>query len=353
MGLKDKASKIDFSSLLPATIVPPEEKRPKTAPGAMMEFAAGQRADLVRENQTLKERAVEVDALESKLREAVDEIQAWDGAKPARLIDPASIARSSFANRHQANFSGPDFERLKSEIADAGGNVQPIKVRPIAKPTDAALYEIVFGHRRHQACLELGKPVLAVVDNLDDRALFAEMDRENRERADLSPWEQGVMYSRALDKGLFPSARQLAVAIGVDLSNLGKALALARLPSQVVEAFESPLDLQFRWVPALNLAIEKDSAGLLQRASKISEARGALSPKQIFEALIAPTSGRGGGTVPPPTNREFAISGKTLATLKFDEKGRAGIKISLSLSTKQRQELADLIERFVGAVQGK
>jgi hypothetical protein len=28
---------------------------------------------------------------------------------------------------------------------------------------DATRYEIVFGHRRHRACLELGLPVLAVL----------------------------------------------------------------------------------------------------------------------------------------------------------------------------------------------
>jgi ParB family chromosome partitioning protein len=107
------------------------------------------------------------------------------------------------------------------------------------------------GHRRHQACLELGLPVFAVIEALDDQSLFVEMDRENRQRKDLRPYEIGLMYAKALDDGLFPSAKKLAEAVGIDLSQLGKALSLARLPQDVLGAFQSPLDLQYRWASEL------------------------------------------------------------------------------------------------------
>jgi ParB family chromosome partitioning protein len=93
--------------------------------------------------------------------------------------------------------------------------LQAIKVRPL-KPGGEFKYEVVFGHRRHRACLELGLPVLAVVDNLGGVELFVQMDRENRSRKNLSAWEQGMMYLRALENGLFPSNRQLAEKVGVD-----------------------------------------------------------------------------------------------------------------------------------------
>ena len=82
---------------------------------------------------------------------------------------------------------------LKSEMESAGGNVQAIKVRPIPG-TEPQEYEIVFGHRRHRACLDLGLEVLATIESIDDKELFKEMDRENRQRADLRPYEQGLMY---------------------------------------------------------------------------------------------------------------------------------------------------------------
>ena len=130
-------------------------------------------------------------------------------------------------------------------------------MRAIAKPGEGPKYEIVFGHRRHEACRQLGFRCSPVVDNLDDRALFEEMERENRERADLSPWEQGVTYVRALDRGLYPSNRQMAAALGVDISNLGKALALARLPEAVVAAFPTPQSIQLAWATELGKALRK------------------------------------------------------------------------------------------------
>lgn len=347
MGLRDKASKIDFGALVAPAAPAAEAKQPKTAPGAMMAFANDQRSELLKENEQLKLRANEANLLQAKLEEAVEEIREWDGAKPTRLIPANQIARSSFANRHAASFESVEFAQLKQEIQEAGGNVQPIKVRAITQAADGPKYEIVFGHRRHEACLQLGLPVLAVVDNLDDRALFVEMDRENRSRADLSAWEQGVMYVRALDGGLFPSARQMAAALGVDPSNLGKAIALARLPASVIGAFASPLDLQFRWVPALNQALEASRSLLETRAAALALVRGQMTAKQVFEALVKPEE-KGGGTVPPPPGEHpIELDGRVVGTVKFDTRGRASIRIETGLSADRQAQLLSWMREFL------
>src|SRR5690606_26125628 len=136
-----------------------------------------------------------------------EKVEAFKDAEVTRRLDPQQIVASKWANRDQTHFQTDAFARLKSEIENAGGNVQPIKVRALAGGAgEGARWEIVFGHRRHRACLELGLPVLAMVQqDMKDADLFVEMERENRERADLSAWEQGVMYMRALEQGLFPS----------------------------------------------------------------------------------------------------------------------------------------------------
>lgn len=162
--------------------------------------------------------------------------------------------------------------------------------------TPSFVYEVVFGHRRHKACLELKLPVLAIVEDLSDENLYIQMDRENRGRVDLSPWEQGAMYVRALDSGLFPSNTKLAAAIGVDLSNVGKSIALARLPDTVVAAFNSPLDLLLRWAPSLKHSHQTDPEGILLRARGLTEDTKFRTPVEVFEQLI----GGGGGSEPPP-----------------------------------------------------
>jgi len=350
MSLKDKASKIDFASL-PGALPPATTDaagaatRPKTAPGLMMAHAADQRSVLLQENEALKAQVAELGDAAARATDLQDELKAWDGAKATRLLDPKLVAWSTWANRDPANFSGQDFLELKNEIASAGGNVQPIKVRA-AKPGGEFAYEIVFGHRRHRACLELGLPVLALVDNLGEVELFVQMDRENRSRKNLSAWEQGTMYVRALDKGLFPSNRKLAEQVGADLTLVGKAVALARLPKEVVEAFASPLDIQFRWARPLADLVESDSAALISRAAKAKELGPDRSAKEVFDTLLA-AKGEGGRTVlPPPV--EIVRDGKAAATIEFDSKGRATVSFAASaVSPSQLTALREVIEAFL------
>jgi ParB family chromosome partitioning protein len=126
-------------------------------------------------------------AVEGELGKLRDRLKEHEGAAPTRKLDPQTIVPSRWANRHPDSFSTAEFARLKQDIELVGGNVQPISVRPLID--QPGKYEIVFGHRRHRACSDLGIAVLATIDTsaVSDHDLFSAMDRENRERADLSP----------------------------------------------------------------------------------------------------------------------------------------------------------------------
>lgn len=358
--LSEKASKLDFSNLpglapqVPATTVEGEGAnvvdpyKPKTAPGAMMAFAADARSELVRENERLKVAAHETSILKGKVSELAADLAQWDGAWATRRIDPKQIRRSKWANRHEHSFNDPDFLALKDEISNAGGNIQAIKVRLVGKNDDEDLYEIVFGHRRHQACLELKLPVLATIENVSDQGLFVEMDRENRSRKNLSPWEQGVMYLRALDEGLFPSQRKLAEAVGIDLSALGKALNLARLPSVVIQAFPSPLDIQYRWAKPLTDALVQNESAVLSRAESLAKESNKGTAKFVFEHLVNDVP-LGGGTVPPPTEiTAIKPFGKQVGVLSVHPNGSVNVQLNAGLLTKKRvAELAKLVTDFL------
>ena len=348
MGLKDKASKIDFASLITQHAPSFDAKQPKTAPGAMMAYANDARSDLLRENEVLKQQATRATTLEAQRDDALADLKGWEGAKPTRMLNASQIRRSRFANRHESHFASAEFVQLKHEIHEAGGNIQPIKVRSLGDADGSGVqYEVVYGHRRLEACGQLGLPVLAVIDNVDDRTLFIEMERENRHRADLSPWEQGVMYARALDSGLFASNKQLANALGVDLSNLGKSLALARLPDEIVNAFATPLDIQLRWAPLLNKALDVDAAGTLSRAKAIVKGSRPGSPKLVLNRLVT------GETVSVTTDHEeiaskvIVLGKKQAATLIFDSDGHATIKLNIALSKDQRSALENSLGKLI------
>lgn len=300
-----------------------DSAKPKTAIGAMAQFTD-------RQSTAIKEASL----LKEQMRE-------FEGSLPTKRLDPRLIVRSRWANRHDLSFVGPDFDGLKEDIAAQGGNVQPIKVRRV---TDSGKYEIIFGHRRHQACHELGLEVLAIIEDLDDKHLFIEMDRENRQRKDLRPYEIGVMYAKALDEGLFASARRLAEEVGIDQSQLTKALALARLPSDILKSFANPLDLQYRWVSDLNGALQQDPEYVLGIAKAIL----AESPRPTSgEVLRRLTAGR--GTVPHLIKKTENLEGKggQKGQFEFDRKKRS-IRIDLTnIDPARFSEVKETIKKLL------
>lgn len=262
---------------------------------------------------------------------------------PTLKLDSTTVVRSKWANRHDQSFADEDFLKLKSEIYSSGGNVQPIKVRPLLGKKDK--FEIVFGHRRHQACFELNLPVLAIVQDLDDRDLFSQMDRENRSRKDLRPYEQGVMYAMALEAGLFPSARRLAEDLDVDAGSVGRLLAIARLPDGVLAAFPSPLDIQVKWSTDLVSALQEDRDAVLERAKSFQK----MNPRPDAKTVLAGLVGAGGRTILPLRHGLVTINGRAGEVASFNQnesKKTASLNvtgISAAKANMLRQVVADFL----------
>jgi ParB family chromosome partitioning protein len=322
MSIKDRLSK-----KMEGLTVPTKNETPaapstlRTGPGQMLMV-----------NSLMKENNARLAQLEERLKQ-------FDGAIPAKLIPAENIVASHWANRSTQSFDSAEFQALKEEIASAQGNVQPIKVRPVKGQDD--LYEIVYGHRRHRACLELGLPVLALVEEVSDVDLFKEMDRENRARLDLSPWEQGLMYRRALDEKLFATQEQLSKELGVDAGNVSKALKLASLDTALVDAFASPLDLQYRWAKALVDAVKADKDGVLARAKMLKEKKqDGLSAKGVFDVLMGVVTKDRAAT-------PITIDGEVHATIHHEGDDVSVRFAKGRVSKEQVKELHGLLEKWL------
>ena len=324
--LTDKAKSISFDDEdeTPAAAPAPVD-RPRTAMGAISASIAMGRG------------------VEAENRDLRAKLERFEDATIVEFLDPKRIKPSRFANRHELSFAGAEFESLKAEIQAAGRNVQPIKVRRVGQGGDGQdEYEIAFGHRRHRACLELGLPVAAIVEVLTDAQLFTEMERENRERQDLSPWEQGVMYKRAIDDGLFPSLRRLATSIGAQVGNVSTAIQLASLPPEVIEAFPSPLSLQFRWGTALKAAIDKSPDDVLAQAREL----GAMTPKLAAKEVLARLTGAGASTT-REAPVQITSKGKVVGFWDKDPKGNVSVQIKAgSLSAAKEKRLREFLEKL-------
>ncbi len=223
----------------------------------------------------------ELSRTEEALKEAEGRLALHQGTLPTRKLNPNLIKASKFANRIEASFEDRSFSELKSEIASAGGNVQPIKVRPMGQGS----YEIVFGHRRHRACLELELDVLAMIhEEMSDKELFEEMTRENEQRKDLSAYERAMHYKCGIDQKIYKNWAELAVVLGKTKGLISRYSALAELPKSIVDAFHSPNDIQPKWAQQLRQVLDADAEAIKITANGL-KGRG-LSAKSVFEALI-------------------------------------------------------------------
>lgn len=264
----------------------------------------------------------------SKLNAEIEKLKLQVGEQ---LIDPRQITLTRWADRHPDSFSSQAFAELKQEIESAGGNVQPIKVRPVrgaaAEQPEGPRFELVYGSRRTRACLELGLPVRAVVDeNVDDQALYVQMQRENRGRSNLSAWEQGVSYHKALNEGLFPSARRLAEQIGLDHSNVAKALRVAELPQEIVGAFRSPVDIQFRWAVALDKAYQQDPDAVLSAARLLAGRSPKSGAAEVFRSLTEAVSVRGKAKA-KEASRAFVIADGKKGVIRAGKGGAVTVEL--------------------------
>lgn len=281
-------------------------------------------------------------SIQQELHDARDRLRQFEDAKIIVRLDPAQIRDSRWRNRDLRSFDTPEFRALKEEIQRSGGNVQPIKVRRLA---DRESYEIVYGRRRTRACLELGLQVAAVVEDLSEQQAYMEMYRENVARENLTPWEQGVMYDDALTQGLFPSLRRLADALGISSGNVAVARKLAHLPKEIIEAFPSPLELQFRWATPLEECLQKDPQRLLRTAEELAKASPRPSAKTVFERLTGSTVNV---SKPGLTSHELKLGRKVVGSISFDSSGAIAMKVKPGAVPVERQRgLIDVVSRFL------
>ena len=267
-----------------------------------------------------------------------EKLEAAGNGELVRWLNPIIIIPGKQANRAAESFLTKEFADLKAEISHAGGNVQPIKVRPV----EDGKFEIIYGHRRHQACLELGIHILAMIVPMDDQKAYIEMVRENKAHANLRPIEAGRMYKRALDDGLFPSIRKLAEAEGADHSNIAKAVTLASLPEKVLLAFTNQLDLKYEDATVLNSEVLKNPEGVIIRASQIMTMNPRPGHREVMQILLTGVTGHKSANLTRHTVK--GINKQTAKIVIDPRKNVCNIEIS--------NPTPELLERIKESIQG-
>jgi ParB family chromosome partitioning protein len=210
-------------------------------------------------------------------------------------LDPKRVRATKFINRDERSFleSDPRFISLRESIR-AHGQDTPIRVRPLVGDDDAD-YEVVFGHRRHRACLSLdaemdgGFQVLALLDSTVSAArdFVLKMYRENEEREEQCAYDNGRSFRTWLAEGIFADQSEIARAIGVSDATVTKYLQIAELPESVIAAFDDPRDISVRWSHELVKAIKTSPVRVEETALRIANTHPRPAAVTIARTLIS------------------------------------------------------------------
>ena len=210
-------------------------------------------------------------------------------------VDPFRCRVWSFHDRLQEHITE---DNCKAEIQSflEHGQLVPVLGRRASRDASGNCeVELIYGARRLFVARLINKPLLVELRNLSDREGIIAMDMENRQRRDVSPYERGLSYMRWLRAGYFESQEDLARALKVSPSQVSRLLKLAQLPSVIVNAFSSGLDICEGWGVQLAEAVQDPE----RRRPTIQAARqiAGLSPRpparEIYRQLLtSPVHGR-------------------------------------------------------------
>jgi ParB family transcriptional regulator, chromosome partitioning protein len=184
----------------------------------------------------------------------------------------------------------------RDEIASfqSRGQQLPVLARALrSDPTHE--YELIYGARRLFVARHLNLPLLVQIRELSDREAVLALDMENRLRKDLSPYERGRSYNVWLRTGVFSSQEELARTLNISSSQVSRLLRLAQLPTVVVNAFSSPLEICENWGRSLMEIWDDPSkrSRLARTARAIANNAYEHEAAAVFRMLVAePTDGR-------------------------------------------------------------
>jgi ParB family chromosome partitioning protein len=175
---------------------------------------------------------------------------------PVDKVDPSEL-------QVRVHFNEEEINALANSIKIHG------VLQPILVVQDGDRYKVIAGERRLRASKQAGLDrIPARVLSTDDKATHEVALRENLDRADLHPIEEGEGYVSLLEAQAYTSHESIAKAFGKPKSRITECIGFTRLPD------ESKKDLLTRGIKNRSLLRELLTVPQDQHARLIEEAAG-------------------------------------------------------------------------------
>ncbi|CDM60310.1 MULTISPECIES: plasmid partitioning protein RepB [Rhizobium] len=258
-------------------------------------------------------------------------------------LDPSLIDPSPYPDRLPDD-DVTSFEMFKRSIETEGQKV-PVQVR--RHPSSPGRYQIVYGHRRWLAAMQLGRPVRALEMEISDLDLVLAQGIENAGRQDLTWIERALFASRMDDAGIKP--RYIYAALSIEDAELARMRNVYRVvPADIITAIgRAPKVGRPRWVDLAKTVAGNPRILDSIRAALSTKADGNETSDQRFQRVlnaIKPADKKGAQPIPISDNRGTKIGALVMSAkeVRISAEGLLGTEFLKFVEA----ELPGLAERF-------
>jgi ParB family chromosome partitioning protein len=236
----------------------------------------------------------------------------------------------------RVHFDDQEIEALAHSIKGHG------VLQPILVVQDGDRYKVIAGERRLRAAKMAGLDrIPARVLSTDDKATHEIALRENLDRVDLHPIEEGEGYVSLLEAQAYTSHESIAKAFGKPKSRITECIGFTKLPEQTKN------ELMTKGIKNRALLRDLLNSPVETHAAKIAEVAG---KEEILNASAEALQGKTAPATVPTEKKvkeikpfEYALSNKGLSVPGFKWKTGEG--------TDKLQAYAEALKKLIESIE--
>ncbi len=246
------------------------------------------------------------------------------------IVNPLSCEPWEYANRQDEELE--DLDGLIQSIK-TNEQLQPIVIMDHPSPHGDIKYQIIFGRKRHLACLQLKRPLIAIKKKFSDlRDAIAIQYAENEHRNNVSPYSNSLLYKKLLKDKVFNSQKELAKKLGISDASMVAIMSFTKIPKMILSNIPKIHKLSIIMSLTINKLLNESSINL-KKLEEVAPQIGIkiTSPSALIRAVAKPSESN---TTTHKPQQFTDNNGNTLFSLRHSNKGVPSLVIHSSLAQK-------------------
>ncbi|HHF7373708.1 TPA: ParB/RepB/Spo0J family partition protein [Legionella bozemanae] len=267
-------------------------------------------------------------------------------------VNPEECEPWKYANRQEGELG--DIDGLIDSIK-SNKQLQPALVRNHPNPHGKIKYEVIFGRRRHIACMRLGIPFLVIrkdIPNVQDA--IASQDAENKLRNDVSNYSNAMLYKRLLSDNVFKTEKELSEKLRISYSTFNDLMAYSKIPEDIVGAIPDVHTLSKQLAVTIVQLLNKSKSNYDKMLSIANQLGKTITSQAKLEKIFEEKTLLQKNETKTTSNAKsyISINGKKLFTFKSDYRGLPSIVLNKEIASFVNVEdmckhVSDYLEQIV------